>query len=301
LAQRMRRRRDNPVFLPGIAVPEGVTPVEDLDVAVRDATLVLAVVPSLYARGVYREMADGLPSEAAVVVATKGIEEGTLALPLDVAVEELGEGRPLAILSGPSFANQLARGTPTAVVVASPDQTLAEGIRGRLSRDTLRLYSSTDSLGVQIAGSLKNVIAIAAGVADGLGMGSNAQAALITRGLAEMTRLGCALGGRAETFAGLAGIGDLVLTCTGRESRNRSVGQRLGRGERLEDIVASTRSVAEGVRTTRSAAALARDACVEMPIVEELYRLLFEEGTAQEALERLMARPLKDERAVESP
>jgi glycerol-3-phosphate dehydrogenase (NAD(P)+) len=262
---------------------------------------VLAVVPSLYARDVYRTMADGLPSETAVVVATKGIEEDTLALPLEVAAEELGEGRPLAILSGPSFADQLARGTPTAVVVGSSDQALAEGIRGRLSRGTLRLYSSDDSLGVQVAGSLKNVMAIAAGVADGLGMGSNAQAALITRGLAEMTRLGCALGGRAETFAGLAGLGDLVLTCTGRESRNRRVGQRLGRGERLEDIVASTRSVAEGVRTTRSAAALARDAHVEMPIVEELYRLLFEDGTAQQALERLMARPLKDERAVESP
>jgi glycerol-3-phosphate dehydrogenase (NAD(P)+) len=300
LVERMRKHRDNPVYLPGVAVPEEVLPLDDLHGTLRDATLVLAVVPSLYAREVYREMADQLSADTAVVVATKGIEERTLALPLQVAAEEFGAAQPLAILSGPSFADQLARGTPTAVVVGSTDPALAERIRGRLSRGTLRLYSSDDPVGVQVAGSLKNVMAIAAGVADGLNMRSNAQAALITRGLAEMTRLGCALGGRADTFAGLAGLGDLVLTCTGSESRNRRVGHRIGRGERLEDIVASTRSVAEGVRTTRSAAELARNAGVEMPIVEELHRLLFEKGSAQQALERLMARPLKGERAVES-
>lgn len=295
LVQRMLTRRDNPVYLPGIPVPEAVMPVGSISEAVEGASLLLAVVPSQYARGVYREIAASIDGATPVVVAAKGIEESSLALPLEAASQELGQEQPLAILSGPSFAAELARGTPTVVVIASESAPLSSRLQESLSGGALRIYTSDDPTGVQLAGALKNVIAIAAGIADGLGMGANAQAALITRGLAEIARLGEALGGRAATFAGLAGMGDLVLTCTGGASRNRTLGQRLGRGERLSDIVGSTPSVAEGVRTTRSALALARRERVEMPIVEELHRILFEEGTPQDALASLMARPLTTE------
>lgn len=201
----------------------------------------------------------------------------------------------MAVLSGPSFAAELARGRPTAVVVASEDRRFADEVQARLSAGPLRLYSSADALGVQIAGALKNVIAIAAGVADSLDAGPNARAALITRGLAEISRLGVRLGGRAETFSGLAGVGDLVLTCTTGLSRNHAVGERLGRGEPLERILRSSASIPEGVRTTRSAHRLAREAGEEMPIVDEVHRLLFEGGEPQESLERLMSRPLTGE------
>jgi glycerol-3-phosphate dehydrogenase (NAD(P)+) len=235
-----------------------------------------------------------------VVVATKGIEETTLLLPTQVAGAILGDGTRIAAVSGPSFAEEVARGVPTAVVVAAEDLSLAEDVQARLSGQTLRLYTNTDVVGVQVAAALKNVVAIAAGIVDGLGFGHNTLAALITRGLVEMRRLGVAMGGAPETFSGLAGLGDLALTCTGGLSRNRHVGQALGRGERLDDIVASTRHVAEGVGTTRSARDLALRHGVEMPIVEEVYRMLYEDGSPREALGRLMARPLvaEERRAV---
>jgi glycerol-3-phosphate dehydrogenase (NAD(P)+) len=295
LVTRMIERRDNPAYLPGVQMPDPVSPSGDLAWALAGAGLALAVVPSQFARGVYRAMAPHLPEAVPLVVAAKGIEEGTLALPLDVARDELGSDRPLAVLSGPSFAIEVAEGRPTAVVVASEDRGLAERLQGVLSSRELRIYTNLDPIGVQIAGALKNVMAIAIGIADSLEMGTNARAALMTRCLAEMSRLVIASGGTAGTASGLAGLGDLVLTCTGDLSRNRRVGRRLGRGERLEDILSGSRSVAEGVRTTRSARDMARRSGVEMPIVEEVYRILYEDGSPEEGLDRLLSRPLTSE------
>ena len=296
LVERMRARRDNPVYLPGVAVPQLVMPCEDLASALDRADLALVAVPSQFVREVYRGMTRSLAAGVPVAVACKGIEEGSLLLPLDVARAELGDARRFAVVSGPSFAAEVAAARPTAIVVASADAELARAVQQRLSSATLRLYTNTDPLGVQLAGALKNVVAIATGIGDSLGAGTNARAALITRGLAEITRLGTALGGRVETFSGLAGLGDLLLTCTGELSRNREVGRRIGRGERLGDILATSRSVAEGVQTARAARALALRSGVEMPIVEEVYRILYEGGSPGEAIERLMGRPLTSER-----
>jgi glycerol-3-phosphate dehydrogenase (NAD(P)+) len=230
-----------------------------------------------------------------VVVTTKGIEEVSLDLPLDVAGQELGGAGRLAVLSGPSFAREVALGRPTALVVAAKEPALAARLQRSVSSRELRVYTNQDPLGVQVAGALKNVMAIAVGIADSLGLGANARAALITRGLAEMSRLVLALGGAPNTTAGLAGLGDLVLTCTGELSRNRRVGQRLGLGERLQDILDSSRSVAEGVRTTVAVRALAGQSGVEMPIVHEVHRILHEDGRPHEGLERLLSRPLRSE------
>ena len=295
LVTRMLERRDNPAYLPGVRIPDAVVPTSDLGVAVDGAEVVLCAVPSLHARGVYLRLAPLLARDAAVIIATKGIEEDSLELPLEVAADELGEGRKLAVLSGPSFAREVAQGLPTAVVIAARDPQLAARLQRTISSRELRVYTNQDPIGVQIAGSLKNVLAIAVGIADSLGLGTNARAALITRGLAEMSRLVLALGGAASTTAGLAGLGDLVLTCTGELSRNLRVGRRLGRGERLQDILAGSRSVAEGVRTTVAVRALAGRAGVEMPIVQEVYRILHEDGRPQEGLERLLSRPLTSE------
>ncbi len=240
-------------------------------------------------------MAPLLARDAAVIITTKGIEEGSLDLPLKVAAKELGGGHRLAVLSGPSFAREVALGRPTALVVAAENPELAAQLQRTISSRELRVYTNHDPLGVQVAGALKNVMAIAVGVADSLGLGTNARAALITRGLAEMSRLVLALGGASSTTAGLAGLGDLVLTCTGELSRNLRVGRRLGRGERLQDILSGSRSVAEGVRTTVAARALAGRAGVEMPIVQEVHRILHEDGRPQEGLDRLLSRPLTSE------
>ena len=291
LVARMLERRDNPAYLPGCPMPEGVAPWADLGPALDGAELVLTAVPAQFAAGTYRAMRAHLSGTTPVVVTTKGIEELTLALPLEVAARELGVARPLAVLSGPSFALEVAHGLPTAVVVASADPSLAARLQRELSSRALRVYTNLDPLGVQLAGAIKNVIAIAVGIADSLEMGTNARAALITRGLAELSRLVAALGGNPATAAGLAGMGDLVLTCTGELSRNRRVGLRLGHGERLSDILARSRSVAEGVTTVRAARELARRANVEMPIVDEVYRILNEDGRAEEGLERLLSRP----------
>jgi glycerol-3-phosphate dehydrogenase (NAD(P)+) len=292
LVRRMLERRDNPVFLPGIEVPKTVEPTNDLATAVEGAGIVVCVIPTPFARAVYERLAPYLASGPIVVVATKGIEEDTLLLPTEVAAECLGPAFRTAAMSGPSFAEEVARGVPTAVVIASRDAALARTVQDRLAGGSLRLYTNTDAVGVQIAAALKNVVAIAAGIADGLGFGHNTVAALITRGLAEIRRLGVARGAAPETFSGLASLGDLVLTCTGGLSRNRHVGQALGRGERLADIVARTPHVAEGVRTARSARSLAQRAGVEMPIVEEVYRILYEDGAPRDAVARLMSRPL---------
>jgi glycerol-3-phosphate dehydrogenase (NAD(P)+) len=295
LVERMRAHRDNPLYLPGVSVPTGVRPEQDLGAAIEGTDWVISVVPAQHARGILRRVAEIGLGGRAIVVASKGIEEHSLALPLDVVAQELGSGQPRAVLSGPSFAEEVAHGKPAVLVVASLDRSVREAAQAALSTPTLRVYAGDDPGGVQLAGALKNVIAIAAGVADSLGMGSNAQAALITRGLAEIGRLGAAMGFSKATFAGLAGLGDLVLTCTGDLSRNRGFGRRVGRGEGTEEILASTRAVVEGVPTTRAARELAARHGVEMPIVEELHRILFEGGAAAESLTRLMTRPLTSE------
>lgn len=288
----IRSRRENPLYLPGVRLPESVRATSDLAQALAGVNLVVAVVPTQHSRKVLEQARGAIPAGCPVILANKGLEEDTLKLPMDIAAEALASEEHLAVLSGPSFAGEVARGRPAALVVAAASESLARSIQERISSPRLRLYRNTDPVGVQVAGALKNVIAIAAGAADGLGLGLNTQAAVITRGLEEITRLGMMLGGKRETFAGLAGLGDLVLTCTGSSSRNRAVGMELGKGRRLADILAGTRTVAEGVATARSARVLASRSGVDAPIVEEVSRILFEDGSPLDALERLMARPL---------
>jgi glycerol-3-phosphate dehydrogenase (NAD(P)+) len=289
------RGGENRTFLPGIALPTGIEASTDAAGVVEGADWVLAVVPSQYARAVYRELRDHVPVRTPWVAAAKGIEERTLMLPAEVIRDELGPQRRVAVLSGPSFAHDVASQSPTALVAASDDPSLADGLQALLSTNEVRVYTNTDPTGVQLGGALKNVMAIAAGILDGLGLGSNARAAMITRGLAEMTRLGCRLGGNPATFAGLAGLGDLVLTCTEEQSRNFTVGRRLGRGESIERILDGATSVAEGVRTVRSVREIAKREGVSMPIVAEVHRIVYEGGEPGEAIRRLMQRPLTSE------
>lgn len=297
LAQAMRDRRVNEVYLPGFELPAAVEVTSDFAVALEGAEIVLGVMPSAHAREVYTAALPFLNSRMSFVSATKGLDTATLERMTQAIA---GVCRPkfaarVAALSGPSFAREVARGDPTAVVVASGEAALAESIQEDLSGSTFRLYTNADVVGVELGGAVKNVVAIAAGVCEGLGLGHNTAAALITRGLAEITRLGCALGGCRETLAGLAGMGDLVLTCTSGLSRNRSVGVALGRGERLEDILASTRMVAEGVRTTAATVEFARRAGIEMPITEQMYAVLYQGRAPRDAIRELMDRRLKQE------
>ncbi len=292
VAAAINERRENSTFLPGVELPAELQAVSGLGEALEGAKMVLVVVPSEYSRGIYREMAPLLPPGAALVSATKGLEIDTLRSMSEVAAEE-APGHPVAVLSGPSFALEVARAQPTAVVAAARDHAVAQSIQHGLSTRTFRVYSSEDVVGVELAGALKNVIAIAAGIVDGLGYGHNTLAGLITRGLAEISRLAGARGGRPETLAGLAGLGDLVLTCTGSLSRNRRVGQGLGRG--LSLAAASAGLVAEGVRTTRAACALAAREGIEMPIAGQMKAVLYDGKAPREALEELMLRSLKRE------
>jgi glycerol-3-phosphate dehydrogenase (NAD(P)+) len=246
---------------------------------------------------VYRHAAPHLGREADLVIASKGIEEGTLRRLSEVLDEERGRqaGGSINVLSGPSFALEVARGDPAAVVVAGPDAAAAARVRGSISAGGLRVYSNLDIIGVEVAAALKNVVALATGIVDGIGFGSNTRAALITRGLAEIARLGVALGGRPETFAGLAGMGDLVLTCTGVLSRNRSVGVAVGEGRPLAEVLQGMRMVAEGVATCRAAVGLAARHGVEMPIATQVHAVLFEGRAPREAVQDLLARPLREE------
>jgi len=295
LVEWIHSRGENPLYLPGVRLPETVRATSDLGQALHGVNLVVSVVPTQYSRKVLAQARPSVPAGCPVVLANKGLEQDTLKLPMEIAAEALGSQDHLAVLSGPSFAGEVARGHPAALVVAARSESLARSIQERISSSRFRLYRNTDPVGVQVAGALKNVIAIAAGAVDGLELGLNTRAAVITRGLAEITRLGRALGGRMETFSGLAGLGDLVLTCTGASSRNRAVGVELGKGRRLADILSGTRAVAEGVATARSARDLAARSGVDAPIVEEVCRILFEDGSPLDALERLMARPLTAE------
>ncbi len=290
LAARMHDQRINDVYLPAFELPSSVRAVAWLDAALSGAEIVISVMPSEHCRRIYGEMQPYLRDDMLFVSATKGLETGSLLRMSEVL------GRPrIGVLSGPSFALEVARGDPTAAVIAATDMELARTVQSAFSGTNLRLYTNADPAGVEYAGALKNVIAIGAGICDGLGLGSNSAAALITRGLAEITRLASALGGKRETLAGLAGMGDLILTCTGTLSRNRTLGGELARGRKLAEIVASTRMVAEGVHTTEAAVALARRVGVEMPITERMYAVLFEDQSPRDALRYLMERTLKEE------
>ena len=297
LAKRMAKKRVNDVFLPGVVLPALVEPTADFEECLAGAEMVMSVVPSHLAREVWRGAHSFLPVDAVLINATKGIEEETFLTSDRVLAESIGgnvEDR-MVTLSGPTFALEVARGLPAAAVVAGRNKALTEKVQMTLASDNFRLYTNSDPIGVEIAASLKNVIAIAVGICDGLGLGNNARAALITRGLAEMARLGMALGADPLTFQGLAGIGDLVLTCTGDLSRNRTLGLRLGKGENLTRITSSSPMVAEGVKTTRSALGLARREGVELPITEEIEKVLFESRDPLAALKVLMTRAPKGE------
>ena len=285
----------NPRFLAGVTLDRAVRASTDVCGAVRDAELVVHAAPSHVLREVMRAAAPGIAGNSIQAIATKGIEPESLVLMGDVVMQEL-PGRSVVAISGPSFALEVARRQPTAVVAASTDPSASATVQRAFSTRTFRVYTTDDIRGVELAGAVKNVMAVATGIAEGLGLGLNPRAALITRGLAETTRLGVALGARPETFAGLAGLGDLVLTCTGALSRNRSVGVEVGKGRALEDILAGTETVAEGVRNARSTVALASRAGVNMPIAEAVHRVLFESQPPDEAIAELMQRELRAER-----
>jgi glycerol-3-phosphate dehydrogenase (NAD(P)+) len=289
-------KRTNDLFLPGLPIPESVKTTNSLEESLRGAQIVVSVMPSHHTRRVYASMKPHLNPEMLFVSATKGIENDSLLRMTDVITEVVssdGGFRPrLGALSGPSFAKEVAKGDPTAVAIATSDVELAKTVQAEFSDTTFRVYRNEDMAGVELGGALKNCVAIAAGIVDGLGFGYNTAAALITRGLAEMTRLTVACGGRAETMAGLAGLGDLVLTCTGGLSRNRTVGVELGKGRRLDDIIAGMHGmVAEGVLTTNAAVGLAHKHKVEMPITEQMYAILHDGKSPKEAIRELMTRP----------
>jgi glycerol-3-phosphate dehydrogenase (NAD(P)+) len=294
IATEITLRRRNTRYLPEVPLPEAIQAESELATALADAETVIVAIPSQFCASVYRSLAGLAPASAALVSATKGIEADTLRRMTEVADAEL-PGRRLAVLSGPSFALEVAQGQPTAVVVAARERATAEALQRALASRSFRVYSSDDVVGVELAGAVKNVVAIAAGIVDGLGYGHNTVAALITRGLAELSRLVVALGGRADTVAGLAGLGDLVLTCTGDLSRNRRVGIELGRGRALPEILSQTKMVAEGVRTTGAALALGARHGVELPLAAQMSAVLEGRTTAREAVEVLMLRPQRSE------
>jgi glycerol-3-phosphate dehydrogenase (NAD(P)+) len=298
VAQGIAARGENPSYLGGFPLDPGIRATPSLMEAAAFSDTMFMIVPSHYYRRVLSELKPHLLGRVNVLSGTKGLEIESHQRMSEISESILGDRLgSFAALSGPTFALETARGDPTAAVVASKDNDFAQQIQRALSCGTFRLYHSDDVIGVELAGSLKNVIAIAAGVLEGLGLGFNTNAALITRGLHEITKLGIALGGRLETFAGLAGMGDLVLTCTGSLSRNRSVGVALGKGRKLDEILDDTKFVAEGVKTARSAKELAERHRIEMPITVEMYRVLYEKESPPNAIQRLMSRALKSEAA----
>jgi glycerol-3-phosphate dehydrogenase (NAD(P)+) len=295
LANRMRETRINDTYLPGFPLPPHIQVTGDLAEALIGTETVLSVVPSHLVRALYTQMGPLLTDSMLFVSATKGLENGTLLRMSEIIHSVVGPRALIAVISGPSFAKEVARCEPTALVAASNDPDVAAKVQAAFSGPTFRVYTSSDPIGVEVGGSIKNVVAIGAGVLHGLGLGHNAMAALITRGLAEMTRLAVAMGGKQQTLAGLAGLGDLVLTCNGELSRNRTVGVELARGRKLGEIIGSMKMVAEGVKTTNAAVDLARRYSVEMPIAEQMYQVLHEGVSPKRAIQTLMERSLKGE------
>jgi glycerol-3-phosphate dehydrogenase (NAD(P)+) len=297
---------ENSKFLPGYPIPAAVTSTNDFEVALKGAEMVVSVMPSHHCRTLFLQLRRYIHPEMLLVSATKGLENESLMRMTEVISEvvstERGFRPRIGALSGPSFAKEVARGDPTAITIATSDAELGQTVQREFSDPSFRVYTNDDVVGVELGGALKNIIAIAAGVCDGLGLGHNSVAALITRGLAEITRLVLAAGGRSETMAGLAGLGDLVLTCTGELSRNRSVGVELGRGRNLNDIIAGMHGmVAEGVRTTQAAVGLSQELGVEMPITEQIHLILQSGKAPRDAIYELMTRTGKSESAVINP
>lgn len=297
VVESISRRRINEKFLAGQSIPEPVVVGSELERIVEGAEILVSVMPSQHCRALFERMRPLLSPDILVISATKGLEEGSLLRMSEVIRLVLkSESTAIGALSGHSFAQEVARGDPTAITIASQSSELLRIVQQEFSDPRFRVYTNSDVVGVELGGALKNIIAIAAGICDGLGLGHNSVAALITRGLAEMTRLVIACGGRADTMAGLAGLGDLVLTCTGGLSRNRSVGAELGRGKKLPDIISNMHGmVAEGVFTTTAAVGLAHARKVEMPITQQMYAILHEGKSPREAIEQLMSRSGKSE------
>jgi glycerol-3-phosphate dehydrogenase (NAD(P)+) len=300
LAESIRRDRENRLYLPGHKLPETVEVTHNADAALASAEVIVGAIPAAHARGVYQRVLPHIVRDAAIVSATKGLEPATHSRMSEVISQIFQAASPqlaprVTVLSGPSFAAEAAAGQPTAVVLASAEPVLASELQEQLAAPNFRLYTNDDVLGVELAGAMKNVMAIAAGVCQGIGLGSSPLAALITRGLTEMTRLAVALGARPETLSGLAGLGDLVLTCTGSLSRNRYVGIELGKGRSLSDILEGMKMVAEGVGTAGALLALARGAGLELPITEQVEAILHLGRPPRDAIRSIMERPLKRE------
>lgn len=291
----MANNNSNERYLPGIKFPESVIPTSDLDEVMEQANEILIVIPSHAFRDILKTIAPRLKDNIPVAWGTKGLEPGSRKLLHQVVAEELPDNHPTAVISGPTFAREVALGLPTAVTVASHNPEVADYFARRLHGAMFRAYTSSDVIGVEIGGAAKNVLAIAAGIADGLGFGANARAAIITRGLAELMRLGSTLGAHHETFMGLAGLGDLVLTCTDNQSRNRRVGLGLGKGGSLDEVIESIGQAVEGVKSAPEIYQLSREQGVEMPITEQVYKVLYENETPQDAVEALLHRELRAE------
>ena len=305
VCEAIRQKRINEQFLPGCVIPETVTATNDVALALDGAQIVVSAIPSQHCRALFERLRALIPPQALIVSATKGLEEGSLQRMTEVICEVLsGQDAfvpPVGALSGPSFALEVARGDPTAITIASSNAALSRTVQQEFSDPSFRVYTNSDVIGVELGGALKNIVAIAAGICHGLGLGHNSVAALITRGLAEMTRLVTACGGRAETMAGLAGLGDLVLTCTGGLSRNRNVGVELGRGRQLPEILAGMHGmVAEGIFTTTAAVGLAHTCGVEMPITEQMHAILHQGKSPRDAIRELMARSGRSETGAAS-
>ena len=294
VVEALRGQRENTIYLPGFILPENIEPLADLGAALHAAELVVTVVPSHVCREVYAQLAPHAQPRMIFANAAKGLETATQ-MRMEEVVRAVLPAPRYVMLSGPSFAQEVARDEPCAIVAAAREKAAAAAVQAVFSSPRFRVYTNDDVTGVEVGGALKNVMAIATGAVNGLGLGYNSAAALVTRGLAEMTRLAVALGGRPETLAGLAGLGDLVLTCFGQLSRNRRVGFELGRGRKLAEILAETREVAEGVKTAQAAYLLAQRLNVEMPITTGVYQMLYEGKTPRELELELMERPLKRE------
>ncbi|MBI4683927.1 MAG: NAD(P)-dependent glycerol-3-phosphate dehydrogenase [Nitrospirae bacterium] len=293
LAEEINKTRISSLYLPDISLPENIKATNNLQEAVCNAEYILNVVPSQYTRAVLKNALSFMPAKAIIISASKGIEKKTLQT-VSAVIKEISD-HPVAVLSGPSFAKEVVRKLPTAVTLAAEEKGITTTLQDILNTNHFRVYTHDDMLGAELGGALKNVIAIASGISDGLTLGYNARAALITRGLAEMKRLGVAMGAKAETFSGLSGLGDLVLTCTGNLSRNYTVGVKLAHGLKLTDILSQTQTVAEGVATAESAFELSKKYKVEMPIIEQVYNVLYMEKSPSDAVNDLMNRALKSE------
>lgn len=290
----LKKKRENIKFLPGIKIPDDITILSDIYKTIEDAELVVVAVPSLYMREVLQRLQGRAYTNKRFLSATKGIENNTCLRMSELIYKILGKIK-LAVLSGPSIAYEVSRSMPTTVVVASEDRAFTKEIQSTFMTEYFRVYTSTDVIGVELGGALKNIIAIASGIADGLGFGANSKAAILTRGLKELTRLGVAMGAQRETFSGLSCMGDLITTCMSNHSRNRWLGEEIGKGKNPEDIIKSTEMAIEGFSTTKSAHELAKKLNVEMPITNEIYAILYEGKNPEEAVRSLMTRAPKDE------